>query len=173
MILALRLVALVGVAAFVQVSSLAGVEVRSVAPDVVLVVVLLVAWERGALTGAFAGFLAGLFVDVVTLGNLGVSSLLLTLAGYWAGRYGETTGAGRRYAPYLATFVLTVAYGIAGYALHSVLGDGTDASAIFGPLLPTALLNTVIALLLRRLCRAALGVGPRRPEPPLEVESLG
>lgn len=173
MILALRLVTLVAISAFVQVSSLAGVEVRSVAPDVVLVVVILVAWERGALTGAFAGFLAGLFVDVATLGNLGVSSLLLTLAGYWAGRYGETTGSGRRYAPYLATLVLSVAYGISAYALHSALGESTDASAIFGPLLPAALVNTVIALLLRRLCRAALGARLRRREPPLEVESLG
>ena len=46
-----------------------------------------------------AGFVAGLIVDVATLGTLGLTSLLLTLAGYWAGRYGETTGRSRAHAP--------------------------------------------------------------------------
>ena len=33
-----------------------------------------------------AGFFAGLLVDTMTLGTLGLTSLLLTLGGYWAGR---------------------------------------------------------------------------------------
>ena len=41
----------------------------------------------------------------MTLGTLGVTSILLTVAGYWAGRYGETTGRGRAYAPSLTAFV--------------------------------------------------------------------
>ena len=60
---------------------------------------------------------AGLIVDVATLGTLGVTSLLLTLAGYWAGRYGETTGRGRAHAPLVATVAATVFVEVGGYVL--------------------------------------------------------
>ena len=49
-----------------------------------------------------AGFAAGLVVDTANLGTLGLTSLLLTLAGYWIGRYGETTGRDRFHAPFLS-----------------------------------------------------------------------
>ena len=34
------------------------------------------------------------------------ATLLLTLAGYWIGRYGETTGRDRGHAPFLAVAIL-------------------------------------------------------------------
>ena len=58
-----------------------------------------VALLRGAVTGAVTGFFAGLIVDVATLGTLGLTALLLTLVGYWVGRYGETTGRARPARP--------------------------------------------------------------------------
>ena len=57
--------------------------------------VVCIALAAGSIAGAVAGFAGGLLVDVMTLGTLGTTSLVLTLAGYWAGRYGETTGRGR------------------------------------------------------------------------------
>ena len=69
-----------------------------------LVTIVCVALVAGSLPGAIAGFAGGLVVDVMTLGTLGTTSIVLTLAGYWAGRYGETTGRGRAYAPPLAAF---------------------------------------------------------------------
>ena len=61
-------------------------------------------------------------IDVTTLGTLGLTSLLLTLAGYWAGRYGETTGRGRVHAPLVATVAATVFVELGGYVLDSLLG---------------------------------------------------
>lgn len=172
MIGALRAAALVLVVALVQVSAVGGADVGGVAPDVLLVVVVLVAWNRGALAGAWAGFAGGLLVDTATLGRLGVTSLLLLLAGYWAGRYAETTGRGRAYAPYAAVLVLSIGVGLAGYALTALLGDPVDAGHVLGPLVPAAVLDVALALLLHRLIRRLLG---RRPEPaePREVELLG
>ena len=43
-------------------------------------------------------------------GTLGLTSLVLTLAGYWIGRYGETTGRDRAHAPFLSVAVVTVLY---------------------------------------------------------------
>ena len=61
------------------------------------------------------------------MGTLGVTSLLLTLAGYWAGRYGETTGRGRIQAPLVATVGATVLVELGGYGLHVLLGESISA----------------------------------------------
>ena len=66
-----------------------------------------------ALFGAVAGFSAGLLADTGVFGTLGFTALLLTLAGYWAGRYGETTGRDRAHAPLLSIAVITVLYQVA------------------------------------------------------------
>ena len=60
---------------------------------------------------------------------LGVTSLLLTVAGYWAGRYGETTGRDRSHAPLLAVAVVTVLYAVAALVLHFVLGHEVGSAA--------------------------------------------
>ena len=89
---ATKVAALVFVVALVQVSLLSSVEILGGTPDLVLVTLVAIALLRGSIFGACAGFAAGLLVDTANLGTLGVTSLLLTLAGYWIGRYGETTG---------------------------------------------------------------------------------
>ncbi|MFN8224965.1 MAG: rod shape-determining protein MreD [Gaiellales bacterium] len=157
MILALRLVPLVLVAALLQVSAIGGAELLWGELDVLLLVVIAVALLRGSLVGAGVGFAGGLLVDVMSLSTLGVNSLLLTLVGYWAGRYGETTGRGRSYAPPLAAFVLTLLLGLAAAILHFLLGDAVPAGAAFGPLLPTAALCALLVLPVRRLCRSLVG----------------
>ena len=93
--------------AIMQVSAFSAISIGGGGPDVLLVTLVAIALLRGSITGAVAGFLAGLIVDVTTLGTLGLTSLLLTLAGYWAGRYGETTGRGRPHAPLVATVAAT------------------------------------------------------------------
>ena len=86
-------------------------------PDLLLVVVVALGLLRGSIPGAVLGFAGGLVVDVLTLGTLGVTSLVLTLAGFWAGRYGETTGRDRRFAPVLAVGAITLLAGVFGYVL--------------------------------------------------------
>ena len=47
----------------------------------------------------------GLLLDTANLGTLGFTSLLLTLAGFWIGRYGETTARDRFHAPFTSVAV--------------------------------------------------------------------
>ncbi len=97
--------------------------------------------------GAVAGFLGGLLVDAATLGTLGTFALLFTVAGYWAGRYGETTGRDRAHAPLLAVAALTVGVAVGGFALHFMLGEDVWARhALFETLLPALVLNVALAL---------------------------
>ena len=70
---ALKLGAIVLVAAVLQVTVLGGFEIGGGSPDLLLVVVVAIALLRGALTGATVGFLGGLLADTATLQTLGVT----------------------------------------------------------------------------------------------------
>jgi rod shape-determining protein MreD len=151
----LRISALILVAAIVQVSIFAPVAILGGTPDVLLVTLVCVALLRGSIVGAVAGFAGGLIVDVATLGTLGVTALLLTVAGYWAGRYGETTGRDRVRAVPLAVAVITILVTIGGLGLHYMLGDSVSAHrALVTTLLPTVALNLLLAWPVNRLCGA-------------------
>ena len=149
--------AIVFVAALLQVTLVATLDVAGGVADVLVLALLSIALLRGAVAGAVAGFFGGLLVDVLTLDTLGVSALLYSLAGYWAGRYGETTGRDRGYAPLLTVLVATIAIAYAGYGLHFMLGEELSARrALFETLLPTLVLNLAVARPVFALCRGAL-----------------
>ena len=105
---ALRVAPLIFVAAVFQVGAIAGSRILGAEADLLLVTVIVVALVAGSITGAVAGFAGGLLVDVMTLDTLGTTSIVLTVAGYWAGRYGETTGRGRPYAALMRWSIETV-----------------------------------------------------------------
>jgi rod shape-determining protein MreD len=170
---ALRAFFVVFVAAMLQTVIVSSLVVGGGAPDVLLVVVVALGLVRGALPGAVFGFLGGLIVDVVTLDTMGISSLVLTLAGFWAGRYGETTGRDRRYAPVIAVGSITLLAGLFGFVLHYMLGEEIVArQALVTALLPAFVLNLALALPIQALVRWAVGEGASIEGSP-EVEVLG
>jgi rod shape-determining protein MreD len=140
---AVKAAVLLFLAVLVQVSILGGYTPLGGSADVLLVVLLSIALLRGSIFGAVAGFGAGFVVDVANLGTLGFTSLLLTVAGFWIGRYGETTARDRFHAPYLSVLVVTVLYAFGALALRFVLGDPVPAHAVVAAL-PAGLLWNLI-----------------------------
>ena len=114
--------------------------------SIVVVVLLAIALLRGSVFGAVAGFGVGLMLDVATLGTLGVTSLLLTVAGFWIGRYGETTARDRFHAPYLSVGVVTVLYAFGQLVLQFVLGEPAPAGLVAHGLWIGLVLNLVLTL---------------------------
>jgi rod shape-determining protein MreD len=168
----LRASAAVFVAALLQVVIVSSLVIAGGAPDLLLVIVVALGLLRGSIPGAVLGFVGGLVVDLVTLGTLGVTSLVLTLAGFWAGRYGETTGRDRRFAPVLAVGTITVLAGAFGYVLYYLLDQDVVAGhALVTALAPAFVLNVVLALPLYAALRAIVGDGTRDEASP-EVEVL-
>jgi rod shape-determining protein MreD len=96
-------------AVLVQVSMLSASTPLGGTADLVLVTLVSIALLRGSIFGATVGFGAGLLIDTANLGTLGFTSLILTLAGFWIGRYGETTARDRFHAPFTAVAVVTPA----------------------------------------------------------------
>jgi rod shape-determining protein MreD len=142
-----RVGALVFVAALAQVTIFASIDMLGGTPDLLLVTLVAIALLRGAIFGAAAGFAAGLIVDTANLETLGLTSLVLSVAGYWIGRYGETTGRDRAHAPLLSVLVVTVLYSAGAYALHFVLGDQVSARLVlFDALVPAIMWNLLLTV---------------------------
>ena len=168
----LKAAALLFVAAIAQVSIFSQLHVFGGVPQVVLVTLVGVSLLRGALVGAVAGFFAGLVIDTAMLGQLGLTSLVLTVSGYWIGRYGETTGRDRGHAPFLSVAVVTFLYAFGVLLVHFMLGEPAPGGAVMRSLLPTIVMNLVLTgptyLLVRVLLR------PReRSDYATEVQLLG
>ena len=123
--------------------------------SIVIVALLSIALLRGSIFGAAAGFGTGLLLDTATLGTLGVTSLLMTIAGFWIGRYGETTARDRFHAPYVSVAIVTGLYSFGQLFLQFVLGQPAPASEVVRALPLGLLINLLLTLpvyaLIRRL----------------------
>jgi len=154
----------------VQVTIVASIGILGGSPDLVLVTLVAVALAKGSTFGAVSGFWAGLLLDVARLGTLGFTSLLLTLAGFWIGRYGETTGKDRAHAPLLSVGVVTVLYAVGALVLHFMLREPASARVSLVDALPASVvLNLLLAFPVFSLTRRLF----LRPEPRPEVEFVG
>src|ERR1044072_2373193 len=98
--------------------------------SIVLVALLSVALLRGSIFGAIAGFATGLMLDTATLGTLGFTSLLLTVGGFWIGRYGETTARAPSHAPFVSVAVVPALYVFGELTLEFVLGEPAPAGLV-------------------------------------------
>ena len=168
---AAKAAAVLFVAAIVQVTLLSQIDVFHGAPDLVLVTLVSIALLRGTIFGAIAGFVVGFVVDTATLQTLGVTSLLLTIAGYWIGRYGETTGRDRTHAPFVSVAVVTFLYSLGAPILHYMLGDNVSASRVLLDAFPFELIfNLILTLPVYALCRRLFRRAPTGLE---EVQLIG
>jgi rod shape-determining protein MreD len=149
------------VCVIVQSAVLGGVDVLGGTPDLVLVALVAVALLRGSIFGAVAGFWAGILLDTATLQTLGVTALLLTVGGFWIGRYGETTARDRTHAPFLSVLVVTVLATIGGLVLDYVLGESAPAARAFSSLPTSVVLNLILTLPVYALVRRLFP--PREP----------
>jgi rod shape-determining protein MreD len=154
---AVKAAVLLFVAAILQVSIFSQVHVFGGVPDLLLVTLVAIALLRGSIVGAAGGFFAGLLVDTATLSTLGLTSLVLTVAGYWIGRYGETTGRDRGHAPFSSIAVITILYLVGLVVVHFMLGENAAAGPIARGVLPEIAMNLALTApvyaLVRRLLR--------------------
>jgi rod shape-determining protein MreD len=121
--------------------------------SIVLVALLSIALLRGSVFGAIAGFGTGLLIDTATLGTLGLTSLLLTVAGFWIGRYGETTARDRFHAPFLSVAVVTVLFAFGQVLLQFMLGEPAPAGSVADGLPLALLINLALTLPVYALTR--------------------
>jgi rod shape-determining protein MreD len=162
--------ALFFVVVILQVTILASIGILGGSPDLVLVTLVAVSLTQGSIFGAVSGFWAGLLIDTARLGTLGFTSLLLTLAGFWIGRYGETTGRDRAHAPVVSVAVVTVLYALGSLVMHFLLREPASAKiALVDELPATIALNLLLTFPVFALVRWLFKPAQRPPE----VEFVG
>ena len=153
---AMKAAVLIFAVAVVQVSLFSSVHVAGGMPNVLLVTLVAVALLRGSVFGAAGGFFGGLLLDTANLETLGLTSLILTVGGYWIGRYGETTGRDRGHAPFTSVAVITVLYALGVLIVHFVLGERAPAGEVMRGLLPAIVLNLILTAPVYALVRRVL-----------------
>ena len=165
--LSIRLVALGFVAVVVQQAAVSQISIFGVSADLTPLAVMSVGLLAGSLAGAVMGFGTGLFVDLVLVQTLGVTSLLYIAIGYWSGRLRELRDPAHGLVPLALGATATAFAGIGMALMQFLLGvDAPVSLLLVQQILVTVLVNTLIALpvyaLVRRIITPAIPDDPRR-----------
>jgi rod shape-determining protein MreD len=151
----LALIAILGVV--VQVSFFSKIDLLGSAPDVIPVIVVSLGLLGGAVVGAVCGFAIGFLLDSVLLQTLGVSSLVLLMIGYLAGRYRESAEISSRWMPALIAGGLTLVGATSFAAIQLMLGVDTPVSLlVVREIIIQSLLAILLALAVYPLMRRVL-----------------
>jgi rod shape-determining protein MreD len=162
-----RVAALSVVVVFFQIGVVSEVPVFGINADLTPLLVAFVGLLGGSLLGATCGFAVGLLVDLALLQTLGVTSLVFTLIGYWAGRLRELRDPQAALTPLLVGGGAAAA-ALVGYSLMEFL-LGVDAPVSLDLLRQIVLgtvVDTIVAVpvwaIVRKLLERALPEDPRR-----------
>jgi len=118
-----RLVAIVFGALVLQVALARYAVGGRFAFDLVLVAVVFVALQSGAVGGMLAGTVGGLLHDVLSGQVVGVGGLVKTLVGYAAGALGTQFVVAKAHARALIVALATVAHSFMGAGLRAVMNQ--------------------------------------------------
>ncbi|NLY73703.1 MAG: rod shape-determining protein MreD [Firmicutes bacterium] len=150
-ILLLSVGAILGVA--LQATWLAGVNLPGrIIPDLILIMVISYGLLRGPDEGLFFGLAAGLFLDLVAGGAIGVQTLSKTIAGFSAGLLEKTIFKDNLLVPVIAVFVGTLLFESLNVLMYLSFGGNYNYwLLLISAIIPLAFYNAVLAPLVYRL----------------------
>ena len=96
-------IAILLVVVLLQTTIFQALSIRQAHPDFVLMILVLLAYSQGPLTGQIAGFSAGFLEDILSLSPLGFHALLRTVTGF---AFGYTQNAAFIESPQLALLLV-------------------------------------------------------------------
>lgn len=141
-------IAAVALAAVLQAGLAPYISIGGVTPNLLFLVVVTLALTEGPTAGASAGFAAGLLFDLLGTGAVGPMTLVLTVIGYLAGQLHAQMFAEGWLLPLTVVAVASLGAEVAYGLVLAIVGQGGSfAAALFMKMLPTAVYNTVLALL--------------------------
>jgi rod shape-determining protein MreD len=165
--LVLRIAALSVVLVFFQIGVVSEVPVFGVSADLSILLVAFIGLLCGSMVGALSGFAVGLLVDLALIQTLGLTSLILTLVGFWSGRLRELRDPQAALTPLLLGAGASAA-ALIGYSLMEfMLGvDAPVSLELLRQIILGIVVNTIVALpmwiIVRRCLIGSLPHDPRR-----------
>ncbi|HEV8676908.1 MAG TPA: rod shape-determining protein MreD [Methylomirabilota bacterium] len=120
--------------------------VGGIVPDVLVVIVILLALRRGPEAGCYTGFALGLLQDAIGGGPLGLQALSKAIIGFVAGDLPRWALTGNPVVPVAAAVLGTVADGAVRFAVLQIFHYPAAFSELFGSvILPQAGYNGLLA----------------------------
>ena len=148
---------LIASAVLLQLIVAPNIAIGGVAPNFLLIVVVLVAMIDGPQSGAIAGFALGLTSDLIGVGAVGPWAFVLTLVGFLTGSLQRNLFAESWRLPVtivlIASFLAQVFYGIVLLLLGSDVGFW---SSFLYRMIPATIYNAAVSLLLIPIAANAL-----------------
>ncbi len=162
-----RIAALILVGVVLQVTFFSRVALFHVSPDVLPALIVALGLLGGSMTGAVAGFSAGLLLDCLLITPLGGGSLVLLAVGYLAGLFRERFEVTSPFLPPLMIALLTFFAELGFGAVELMLGTDSTVSAL---VLKDMVVKSIFAFFLgwpvylgvKRLLRSAIVEEPER-----------
>ena len=152
-----RLILLGLVASLLQLTSASQVSIFGVPMDLSPLIVASVGFLAGSVPGMIFGFCFGLFADTALMQTLGVTSLVLTVIGYGAGRIRELRDPAHGLAPVAVGAAATAVAALSVTLLQFLLGVEAPVSGeVLRQILMTIVVNTLLALPVYAVCRRVL-----------------
>ncbi len=153
-----RVAVLAVVVVFFQIGVVSEIPVFGINADLTPLLVAFVGLLGGSMLGATCGFAVGLLVDLTLLQTLGLTSLVFTLIGYWAGRLRELRDPQAGLTPLLVGCAAAFA-ALSGYSVMEFL-LGVDAPVsldLLRQIVLSTVVDTIVAVPMWALVRRALG----------------
>ena len=148
-----------------QLAAVSQVPILGVSADLSPLLVAAVGLLCGSVAGAAFGFGLGLLVDTALLGTLGLTSLVLTVVGYGAGRLLELRDPAHGLVPVAVGAAATAIAALGFSVLQFLLGVEAPVSLLLlRQILLLIVINTLLALPIYLLARRVLS--PFLPDDP-------
>ena len=126
------------------------IAIGHVAPDFVVVCVVLFGLERGSIAGSLFGFVVGFVVDLGNPGSLGLYTITKSLVGFAGGKVGSAASPGVLVLA-MVFFAAALAHDIVYHLIFQWPHVGRAMLAILTDALPSALYTAVAGILVERL----------------------
>ena len=148
-----------------QLAAVSQVPILGVSPDLSPLLVAAIGLLCGSVAGAVFGFSMGLLVDTMLLQTLGITSLVLTVVGYGAGRLLELRDPSHGLVPVVLGAAATAVAALGFSLLQFLLGVEAPVSLLLlRQILLLIVINTLLALPIYLLARRVMG--PFLPDDP-------
>jgi rod shape-determining protein MreD len=148
-----------------QVATISPLHVLGGNADITVLFVAAIGLYAGSVPGAIVGFCTGILLDAALGQTLGASALVLTVLGYFVGRFSEVRDPAHGLIPLPVGLFASMSYVVATAAVQFMLNVGSSVSLLaLREMIATILLNTIVALplfaLFRRVVRPVLTYDP-------------
>ena len=161
----LRCGLLILLAVTLQLSTFSQLDVLGGNADITVLFVAALALYAGSVPGAIVGFCTGLLIDLALGAELGATSLVMTVVGYFCGRFMELRDPAHGLIALPVGLAASAGFVIGSAAVRFMLDVGASVSILaLREMIATILLNTLLALpvfaAVRRVVRPVLLYDP-------------